>query len=250
MVAVSMLAEFAHGAGAFGICDVKFGGARGGLMRLRGGASAAAQMAAIRAERAKNFEAEKQREDAAEAAEVEGFDGAGKAWCYAKGKVGPETVGTKKQEMAKGDARNFYFEEGATVLRNKKTGMVIELLDGSRGWFLFSSMEGGPVQQVSKEGNILGVSRWYVSGLIEDVKANPLKSSMVKAAGYRSGNWKVGREDVSVWQRLPFWPFLLASFSAIAPPLIETGVLVPPPYLPNRPPCPARHSQWSSLPPR
>ena len=193
LMAVAMLVGTSECVCSAGVVRVGAHGAgHGSMLRLRGG-SAAAQMAQIRAERAKKFEEEKKKEASNQDSLDEGFEGAGKTWCYATGKVGPATVGTKKMDMPKGDARNFYLDDGATVLRNKRTGMVIELLDGSKGWFLFSTMEGAKVQQISTAGNILSVSRWYVEGMIDDVKANPLRSNFVKAAGIRAGNWKVWR---------------------------------------------------------
>jgi hypothetical protein len=166
-------------------------------LRLRGGMSGLTdQMAEIRAARARKYQQEKSAELAgsgqvSQKAEEESFEGAEKVWCYAQDKIGPSTVGTKKKEMAQGDARNFYFEGGVTVLRNRRTGAVLELLHDSQGWFHFCSMEGGALRQMSANGDVLDINRWYAPGFIDDIKQSPLKVNSVKPTGLRAGLWKL-----------------------------------------------------------
>ena len=122
-------------------------------LRLRGGMAddMAAQMAEIRAMRARQYEQQKsaQSVEAAEiAAEEAGYAGAQKVWAIATEKLSAHTI-QPKVPMSKGDARNFYAGTGVTLLRNRNTGMVIELLHASSGWFQFVAREGAPLQQMS-----------------------------------------------------------------------------------------------------
>lgn len=122
-------------------------------LRLRGGMAddTAAQMAEIRAMRARQYEQQKSAHsaEAAEiAAEEANYVGAQKAWALATDKLSAHTI-QPKVPMSKGDARSFYLDTGVTLLRNRNTGMVIELLHESTGWFQFVAREGAPLQQMS-----------------------------------------------------------------------------------------------------
>eukprot|EP00287_Rhodomonas_sp_CCMP768_P009525 CAMPEP_0196742930 /NCGR_PEP_ID=MMETSP1091-20130531/49581_1 /TAXON_ID=302021 /ORGANISM="Rhodomonas sp., Strain CCMP768" /LENGTH=119 /DNA_ID=CAMNT_0042089119 /DNA_START=20 /DNA_END=375 /DNA_ORIENTATION=+ len=92
-------------------------------MRLRGGmGDAAAQMAEIRAQRAKEYQAMKaQKEDsqARQAKEEAEYDGAQRSWTHASSSIEPKTIGTKQDDMAIGDARAFYKGTDVTYLRNR-----------------------------------------------------------------------------------------------------------------------------------
>lgn len=168
----------------------------GALLRLRGGMAddMAAQMAEVRARRAKQYEEQKssQNVEAAEiAAEEKGYVGAQKVWVIATDKMSAHTI-QPKVPMSKGDARSFYLEGGVTLLRNRNTGMVIELLHDSTGWFQFMAREGAALQQMSATGNVVPMQRFYAAGLLEDIKSSPLKTSLIRSKGMKEGPWSIG----------------------------------------------------------
>jgi len=108
-----------------------------GSMRLRGGmATMAEQMAEIRAKKAQQYAAVKDEHSSdVLASETKDSSGAQADWMLAQDKVGPESISTKGHSMEIGDARNIYLGQGVTVLRNKRTGMAVEFLHESKGWF-------------------------------------------------------------------------------------------------------------------
>jgi hypothetical protein len=175
----------------------------GGLMmRLRGGMAddMAAQMAEIRAKRAKEYERQKnaQTQDAADvAAEEKRFVGAQKVWVVATDKLNAKTI-QPKTPMCKGDARSFYLDGGVTLLRNRNTGMVIELVHGSTGWFQFQAREGAALQQMSATGNVVPVQRFYAAGLLEEIKGSPLKSTPIPSKGITGGPWSLAIKGAAV----------------------------------------------------
>ena len=92
------------------------------ILRLRGGSDAAAQLAEIRARRAREYEASKSK-DMAVMTESSSLS----PWSYVSAKINPSTIGTTSKKMAIGDARNYYLDHGATVFRNRKTGYLFQL---------------------------------------------------------------------------------------------------------------------------
>ena len=122
-------------------------------LRLRGGMAddMEAQMAEIRARRAQQYAQQKSDRsvEAAEIAEEEAnYVGAQKVWAIATDKLSAHTI-QPKVPMSKGDARSFYIDTGVTLLRNRNTGMVIELLHASSGWFQFVAREDAALHQLS-----------------------------------------------------------------------------------------------------
>jgi len=122
-------------------------------------------------------------------AEEASYDGAQRSWTHSSGTLDAKTIGTKAEDMAIGDARAFYKGKEVTYLRNKNTGMVIELMHASEGWIQFCALEGGMLKQISKNGLLMDVNRWYGPGLLEQVKSNPLKTSLIPTAGLTFGPW-------------------------------------------------------------
>jgi hypothetical protein len=187
------------------------------VLRIRGGSSAAAQLAEIRARRAKEYEETKAKDAAAY---VE--SSISSPWTYAQAKINPSSIGTLSIKMMIGDARNYYMDQGATVFRNRNTGMsficenicsilnhsdifftgtIVELLDDSTGWFQYCASEGNGIHEVSAgAGNVYTSHRWYVPGVIEQMKQSPVKSSSVKPTGLVFGCWKaiVDGEKISL----------------------------------------------------
>lgn len=154
------------------------------------------QMAEIRAMRAKQYEEQMKKEAAQGKALEEEIleEGAGTVWCSMEGVVGPDTIGTDEVQMVKGDARNFYLDQAVTVMRNRKTGMIIEMLHTSEGWLNFCSMEGAPITLMSSRGDMLEANRWYVPGIIQTMKNSPVSVSSMKPSGLKAGFWKVAVE--------------------------------------------------------
>jgi len=184
-------------AASLGSGQPSYQGSRAGglLLRLRGGDDDdEAQMAEIRARRAKQYEEQKSAhnvEAADIAAEEKGYVGAQKVWAIATDKLSARTI-QPKVPMSKGDARSFYIDGAVTLLRNHNTGMVIELLHDSAGWFQFMAREGAALQQMSATGNVVPVERFYAAGLLDDIKGNPLKTSLIRSKGMQMGPWSIG----------------------------------------------------------
>jgi len=194
-----LLSQLSTSAGSSGCAAVASWTGGAGAMRLRGGMSAVDQMAEIRAMRAKQYEDSKKGEDdtaAKQAAAEASFEGAQKVWVMVTDKIKPATIQTKAKPMPLGDARNFYQDSGVTLLRNRQTGAVIELVHASEGWIQFSSREGGTLHTLSTAGDIVASHRWYAEGLLEQIKEKPLHASSIPSAGFSVGPWKgevVGR---------------------------------------------------------
>ena len=173
-------------------------------LRLRGGMAAdddtAKQMAEIRARRAREYEEQKkahQVEAAEAAAEEQNYVGAQKVWAVVTDKLTAKTI-QPKVPMAKGDARSYYLDSSVTLLRNRNSGMVIELLHDSTGWFQFMAREGASLQQMSSTGNVVPAERFYAAGLLEEVKTNPLKTNLISSKGVTGGSWKLGIQGRSL----------------------------------------------------
>lgn len=174
----------------------------GALLRLRGGGGDddAAQMAEIRARRAAQYAQHKSAESAAQkeaVAEEQSYVGAQKAWAVATDKLNAKTI-QPKTPMTKGDARGFYLDVGVTLLRNRNNGMVLELVHGSTGWFQFLPREGAALHQLSAAGNVVPAERFYAAGLLDDIKGNPLKASLISSQGLKVGPWSLGVKDASL----------------------------------------------------
>eukprot|EP00960_Hanusia_phi_P010823 317572-Hanusia_phi.AAC.2 len=162
-------------------------------LRLRGGMSQAAQLAEIRAMRAKQYEMAKKAEDERDAKKAEaqsGYTGAQRVWSFATEQIGPSTIATQSMRMMQGDARRFYEGQMVTMCRNRETGMVVELLHDSDGWFQFSARENCNLGQINSGGNVYEYQRWYSPGLLEQIKKNPLKSDLLDGE-QKMGKWKV-----------------------------------------------------------
>jgi hypothetical protein len=176
-----------------------------------------------------------QDEAAKQAAQEAAFEGAQRAWVMVTDKIKPATIQTKvrapipprfdegpalrpatgaqparpqrgdavglqaKSPMSPGDARNFYQDSGVTLLRNRQTGAVVELLHASEGWVQLSAREGAPLQLLSSAGDLAPSHRWYAEGLLEQIKDKPLHAHSVPSDGAACGPWKlevVGRRMV------------------------------------------------------
>ncbi|EKX33578.1 hypothetical protein GUITHDRAFT_166414 [Guillardia theta CCMP2712] len=169
-------------------------------LRLRGGSSQAAQLAEIRAMRAKQYEMAKKVEmeqDAQKAEKQASYSGAQRVWYFATEEVGPNTIATQSQRMMQGDARRFYEGQKVTMCRNRETGMVIELMHDSDGWFQYSARENSALAQINAAGNIFEYLRWYSPGLLEQIKKNPLKSDLLDRE-QRMGGWKASPHGSSI----------------------------------------------------
>lgn len=163
------------------------------MLHLRGGMDDAAQMAEIRAMRAKQYEQQKKAAGDGEenaAAEEQKYVGAQKVWVVATEKLNEKTI-QPKTPMCKGDARSFYHGGGVTLLRNRNSGMVLELLHDSTGWFQFMAREGAALQQMSATGNVVPAQRFYAAGLLDDIKGSPLKTSLIRSKGMSEGPWSL-----------------------------------------------------------
>ena len=93
--------------------------------RLSGGSDIAAQMAEVRARRAREYEAIKLKDQAQPLSENPSMN----TWSFVTSKITPSNIGTSAKKMAIGDARNFYLDQSVTIFRNRKTGNILDCND-------------------------------------------------------------------------------------------------------------------------